>query len=94
MIPKRVGGFIDYPRKSNRPRPHKLRCKGTDKKQNGKAICNFCCVFKAIIYYFDPRTNAYRTIHYMATIQETVFRGAGGTGTEYWTGLVLTAEEK
>ena len=46
------------------------------------------------LYYFDPRTNAYRTIHYMATIQETVFRGAGGTGTEYWTGLVLTAEEK
>ena len=56
MIPKRVGGFIDYPRKSNRPKPHELRCKGTDKKQNGKAICNFCCVFKAIIYYFDSRS--------------------------------------
>lgn len=46
------------------------------------------------LYYFDPRTNAYRTIHYMATIKETVYRGAGGTGTEYWTGLVLVAEEK
>lgn len=46
------------------------------------------------LYYFDPRTNAYRTIHYMASISETTHKGNGGTGTEYWTGLVLTAEEK
>lgn len=46
------------------------------------------------LYYFDPKAKAYRTIHYMATIKETVYRGAGGTGTEYWTGLVLIAEEK
>lgn len=45
------------------------------------------------LYYFDPRTNGYRTIHYMADVSEATFRGAGGTGTEYWTGYVLTAEE-
>lgn len=46
------------------------------------------------LYYFDPKTNAYRTIHYMADIAEGTFKGAGGTGTEFWTGYVLTAEEK
>ena len=46
------------------------------------------------LYYFDPKANDYRTIHYMAEISETVHRGNGGTGTEYWTGLVLKAEEK
>ena len=46
-----------------------------------------------ILYYFDPRKNAYRTIHYMADVAEATFKGAGGTGTEYWTGYVLTAEE-
>ena len=46
------------------------------------------------LYYFDPRVNAYRTIHYMASLEETVHRGKGGTGLEFWTGLVLTAEEK
>lgn len=46
------------------------------------------------LYYFDPRTNAYRTIHYMADVTEGKDRGKGGTGTEYWTGYVLTAEEK
>lgn len=46
------------------------------------------------LYYFDPRANAYRTIHYMATISEVTHKGVGGTGTEYWTGIVLTAEEK
>ena len=45
------------------------------------------------LYYFDPRRNAYRTIHYMASVAEAAYRGAGGTGTEYWTGYVLTAEE-
>ena len=46
------------------------------------------------LYYFDPAAKAYRTIHYMASIKETTYRGAGGTGTEYWTGLVLVAEER
>ena len=45
------------------------------------------------LYYFDPRKNAYRTIHYMANVAEAAYKGAGGTGTDYWTGYVLTAEE-
>ena len=46
------------------------------------------------LYYFDPRTNAYRTISIMASLEPVMFRGKGGTGVDYWTGLVLTAEEK
>ena len=46
------------------------------------------------LYYFDPLTNGYKTIHYMASISETTYKGNGGTGIEFWTGLVLTAEEK
>ena len=46
------------------------------------------------LYYFDPRTNGYRTIHYMADLAETQHRGKGSNTIDYWTGLVLTAEEK
>lgn len=46
------------------------------------------------LYYFDPTTGSYRTIHYMGTVSETKYRGAGGTGVDYWTRLTLTAEEK
>lgn len=46
------------------------------------------------LYYFDPRTNSYRTIHYMAEVSEGRFRGQGSNETNYWTGFVLTAEEK
>ena len=46
------------------------------------------------LYYFDPRTNGYRTIHYMADVAEAKFRGQGSNATNYWTGFVLTAEEK
>lgn len=50
--------------------------------------------------FFDPMTGDYRTIHYMASFSENTYRGkaAGSFHTwkerEYWTGLVLTAEEK
>ena len=45
------------------------------------------------LYYFDPRRNAYRTIHYMADVAEATYKGKGGTNVDYWTGYVLTAEE-
>jgi len=50
--------------------------------------------------FFDPQTGDYRTIHYMATVSEQKYRGkaVGPWQTwkerEYWTGLVITAEEK
>lgn len=47
-----------------------------------------------LLYYFDPRANGYRKIHYKADVSKATYRGAGGTGVEYWTGFVLTAEEK
>ena len=46
-----------------------------------------------MLYYYDPRANAYRTIHYMSEVSEGKFRGKGGTGVDYWTGYMLTAEE-
>lgn len=57
-------------------------------------------IFQAIsvadptLYYFDPMTNGYKTIHCMMNVAQVTNRGKGGTGTEYWTGLVITAEEK
>lgn len=46
------------------------------------------------LYYFDPLLKGYRTIHYMASVSEAVYKGHGGTGLIFWTGLVITAEEK
>lgn len=46
------------------------------------------------LYYFDPRINGYRTIHCMMDLSEVRYRGKGSNYMDYWTGLVLTAEEK
>ena len=46
------------------------------------------------LYYFDPKTNAYKTISTIVEFTDTKQRGEGGTGTEYWTGLKATFTEK
>ena len=71
----------------------KLTCMPLTETQQADLVAK-ATVADPTLYYFDPRTNAYRTIHYMADISETRYRGKGGTGVDYWTGIVLTAEEK
>ena len=71
----------------------KLTCMPLTEAQQADLVAK-ATVTDPTLYYFDPRTNAYRTIHYMADIAESRYRGKGGTGVDYWTGIVLTAEEK
>lgn len=45
------------------------------------------------VYYFDPKTNAYRTITARRTVSSQKYRGKGADGKEYWTGTVVTLTE-
>lgn len=46
------------------------------------------------VRYHDPRANALRTITARRQITPITFRGTGGTGVEYWTGLQITFRER
>lgn len=46
------------------------------------------------LYYYEPKTASYRTITALWSVDKMKHRGKGGTGNEYWTGLVCTFEEK
>lgn len=48
----------------------------------------------ASVYYFDPRKNAYRTAVMMYEIQQMKFKGTGGTGLDFWTGLAVTFTDR
>lgn len=43
----------------------------------------------ATVYYFDPKKNAYRTAVMLYEVEAVKYRGIGGTGNEYWTGLAV-----
>lgn len=46
------------------------------------------------VYYFDPKTNGYRTITARRTVSSQKYRGKGADGKEYWTGTVVTLTER
>ena len=48
----------------------------------------------ATVYYFDPRKNAYRTAVMLYEVEAVKYRGVGGTGQEYWTGLSVTFTDR
>lgn len=49
----------------------------------------------ARVSYFDPRKNAYRyNVVMQYEITETVHRGTGSDGKEYWTGLTVTFTDR
>ena len=45
------------------------------------------------VYFFDPQKQAYRTMEAIAGETEAKFRGAGGTGLSFWTGMIVTLTE-
>lgn len=45
------------------------------------------------VYFFDPQKQAYRTMEAVAGETEAKFRGAGGTGLLFWTGMIVTLTE-
>lgn len=46
------------------------------------------------LYYYDPRSAGYRTIMARRSKVEQKYRGTGTDGKDYWTGSVLTLQEK
>ena len=46
------------------------------------------------LYDFDPKEGDYKYIETMAELGEQKYRGFGSDQKEYWTGLVITFEER
>lgn len=46
------------------------------------------------VQYFDPRTNTNRQINARRSVSQSKYRGAGASGSEYWTGAVITFIER
>lgn len=46
-----------------------------------------------LLQYYDAKAGGNRTVEAYMDTSETVFRGTGGTGVDYWTGLVVTFSE-
>ena len=46
-----------------------------------------------LLQYFDARFGGDRTIEAYMETNETIYRGFGGTGVEFWTGLVVSFSE-
>lgn len=45
------------------------------------------------VYYFDPKTGAYRDIETRRSETEQKYRGMGADGKEYWTGTTIILTE-
>lgn len=45
------------------------------------------------VYYFDPRMRGYRSIVAIPEETEVVYRGEGGTGLTFWTGIQVSLTE-
>ena len=46
-----------------------------------------------LLQYFDARTGSGRTVEAYMEASETTYKGFGGTGVEYWTGLSVSFSE-
>lgn len=46
-----------------------------------------------LLQYFDARTGSDRTVEAYMEASETTYKGFGGTGVEFWTGLVVSFSE-
>lgn len=46
-----------------------------------------------LLQYFDARLGADRSVEAYMEASETTYRGFGGTGVEFWTGLVVSFRE-
>lgn len=47
-----------------------------------------------MVYYYDPKIKATRTMEARRAVTEQKYRGRGPTGDEYWTGTVITFTER
>lgn len=46
------------------------------------------------IYYFDPKTNSYRTMEARRAVSQQNYRGFSTSGYEFWTDAVVTFTER
>lgn len=69
------------------------KCMPLNELQQAKLLAAIYESQPVALQYFDARTGANRSIKAYMEASKSTYRGYGGTGVEFWTGLVVSFSE-
>lgn len=71
-----------------------LPCKALNEEKLSALLTKVYSAVYHQIYYFDPKTNSYRTMEARRAVSQQNYRGFSTNGYEFWTDAVVTFTER